>query len=416
MNSDKKLSIMQNMIWNTIGSFTYLICQWLLTLILVRVSGDMDSAGNLALAISITNVFYNLAHFNVRTYLVSDLQERYSLGEYSALRIVTSAFALISCIVYSCFFDYSPEQFWCIVLYMIFKLGEVWVDLLHGVEQRASRMDIGGISLFARGIISIVSFGGVLFLTDDFNLSIIAMTLCTWLFIFVYDNPSAWKFGRFVPKFRPDTLKSMVLVFLPLTIGSFASNIGLTIPKQILEFQMGSEALGIYSTVATPTVIVQVAASYVFNPVLTRFAEAYNKTDKKDFKQLFLKISGVLVALSILCIIGAAVLGEWGLGFLYGDRIKSYTYLFLPAIYFTCMNSFVWFTWYLLIVMRKLNSLLVVNVIGLILGLPIMKVLIEAFGMNGVNYALCAYSVLLILLQGGLIVIDLNRKERILVE
>ena len=65
MKSEKKLSVYENLIWNTIGSFTYLICQWLLTLIVVRVSDGFGNAGNLALAISVTNIFFNLACFNV---------------------------------------------------------------------------------------------------------------------------------------------------------------------------------------------------------------------------------------------------------------------------------------------------------------------------------------------------------------
>ena len=78
----EKLSIFENMIWNTIGSFTYLVCQWLLTLIVVRISSDMENAGNLALAISITNIFFSLANFNVRPYLVSDLKNKYIHGMY----------------------------------------------------------------------------------------------------------------------------------------------------------------------------------------------------------------------------------------------------------------------------------------------------------------------------------------------
>ena len=58
MKKIKKLTVFENLIWNTIGSFTYLICQWLLTLIVVRASTGFENAGNLALAISITNIFF----------------------------------------------------------------------------------------------------------------------------------------------------------------------------------------------------------------------------------------------------------------------------------------------------------------------------------------------------------------------
>ena len=91
MKSEKKLSVYENLIWNTIGSFTYLICQWLLTLIVVRVSDGFGNAGNLALAISVTNIFFNLACFNVRPYLISDLENKFSSEQYCSLRIFSCA-------------------------------------------------------------------------------------------------------------------------------------------------------------------------------------------------------------------------------------------------------------------------------------------------------------------------------------
>lgn len=411
MNTKKKLTIFENLIWNTIGSFTYLICQWLLTLIVVRGLDDMANAGNLSLAISITNIFFNLACFNVRPYLVSDLNNRYTAGEYTFFRILTCGFAIVACAGYLCLFDYTSEQFTCIMLYMVFKLGEAWVDLLHGFEQRKSRMDIGGISLFIRGILSIGSFGIALHFTESVNLSIAVMAVCTIGFILVFDVPMAGQFEKCVPTFNVKKMLRIFTELLPVMIGSFMSSVGANLPRQVLEMKEGSENLGYYSTVATPAVIVQVAASYVFNPVLTRFAELYNGDKKKEFVKLVAQISGVLIGLSLVCICGAAVLGKWGLGFLYGERIRQYSYLFMPVIYYTCLNAFVWFFWNLLILMRKLKVLLIVNAIGLAVCIGIMNKMISVFGMNGVSYTLIWYSVVLIVMMLVVMIRDLCEKK-----
>lgn len=408
----RKLTIFENMIWNTIGSFTYLLCQWLLTLIVVRGTNDMANAGNLALAISVTNIFYNLACFNVRPYLVSDLKHRYVPGEYSSFRMVTCGFSFVACICYVSFFEYSPQQFTCILLYMIFKLGEAWVDLLHGFEQRKSRMDIGGVSLFVRGLLSIISFSITLYCTGSINWSVFVMSICTIGFIVLFDCRVAVTFEKITPKFRWKTISQMLLEFLPLTVGSFMSTVSANLPKQVLEVEMGSENLGIYSTVATPSVIVQVAASYVFNPLLTKFAQLYNTGEKKEFARLVAKISAVLLGLSFVCMCGASLLGEWGLGFLYGKKIKSHAYLFMPVICYTCLNAFVWFFWNLLIVMRKTKILLWVNALGLISCMGIMKKLISVYGMNGVSYTLILYSIVVIGLMLGVLLYDLNSKGR----
>jgi len=412
MNKQKKLTIFENLIWNTIGSFTYLICQWLLTLIVVRGTSDMANAGNLALAISITNIFFNLACFNVRPYLVSDLNNRYTSQEYSAFRVLTCVASIFACAGYLNFFSYTTQQITCIMLYMVFKLGEAWVDLLHGYEQRKARMDIGGISLFIRGILSVGTFAITLFYTDSINWSIAVMAVCTISFIILFDCPIASRYEQYLPQFELKKMMKMFLEFLPMMIGSFMSTIGANLPRQILETQKGSESLGIYSTVATPAVIVQVAASYVFNPVLTQFAQLYNEKKKDGFVKLIIKISGVLLGISFACIGGALLLGEWGLGFLYGENIKRHAYLFLPVIYYTCLNAFVWFLWHLLVVMRKLRALLIVNAIGLIICVGMMSKVISVYEMNGVSYTLIIYSIVLIIMMTAVVVGDLLHKHK----
>lgn len=411
MNNQKKLTIFENLIWNTIGSFTYLICQWLLTLIVVRVSGDMSDAGNLSLAISITNIFYNLACFQVRPYLVSDLKHHYAVSEYSAFRILTCSLSAVACVIYISAFGYTRETFLCIVLYMLYKEGEAWVDLLHGLEQRKSRMDIGGFSLFVRGILSVGSFGVSLYFTESLSKSIAIMAVCTIGFIIIFDCSAALKFEKYIPSFNWKQMARMLFEFLPLAIGAFMSTIAATLPRQMFESQMGSEKLGIYSTVATPAVFVQVAASYVFNPVLTKLAQLYEGGKKKDFIKVVSKISGILLILSITCICGAAILGKWGLTLLYGKTIGEYAYLFLPVIYYTCLNAFVLFFWNLLIVMRKLKSLLITGTIGLCFCVGIMRGVIAIYGMNGVSYTMIAYSVVLIVIMLGIVFRGLKKNN-----
>ena len=57
---EKKLSVGQNALLNSIGSLFYLGCQWLITVLVIRI-GSVEDGGDLSLAMSITNIFYTLA-------------------------------------------------------------------------------------------------------------------------------------------------------------------------------------------------------------------------------------------------------------------------------------------------------------------------------------------------------------------
>ena len=181
----KKKSLKSNLIWNSVGSFVYLFCQWLLTLLIVRFSKNFSDAGNFSLAISITNIFYNIACFNVRPYLVSDNTNEYSVDNYTTFRFVTIFLSIIMCAIYLLFFNYSVSQFVCIMLYMMLKVCEAIVDLLHAFEQRKSRMDIGGFSLLCRGIITVVIFTISFLLIHNLNISLVFMVLCNFIFIII---------------------------------------------------------------------------------------------------------------------------------------------------------------------------------------------------------------------------------------
>ena len=82
LNSMKSKSVEENILWNTIGNIIYLGCQWLLSVVVVRISGSYADAGILTLAISITNIFTTLAAFSVRNYQVSDVGGKYQQSDY----------------------------------------------------------------------------------------------------------------------------------------------------------------------------------------------------------------------------------------------------------------------------------------------------------------------------------------------
>ena len=83
MQSDlqKGLSLKANMFWNSFGSIVYLGCQWLITILVVRLSTGYEDAGALALGMAVSNVFSPIGYFKVRTYQVSDVNNRFSSGD-----------------------------------------------------------------------------------------------------------------------------------------------------------------------------------------------------------------------------------------------------------------------------------------------------------------------------------------------
>ena len=129
------------MLFNSVGSMFYLVCQWLTTVLVVQLSSYAD-AGNLSLAASITNVFYTISTFGIRIFQVSDIENKYSTSFYVTTRLVTCLASLVLCTGFVLLnASYSVEQMLCIIIYMAFRLSESFVDVLQGIQQKEQRMD-----------------------------------------------------------------------------------------------------------------------------------------------------------------------------------------------------------------------------------------------------------------------------------
>lgn len=136
-----------------------------------------------------------------------------------------------------------------------------------------------------------------------------------------------------------------------MTVGGFCSSLGANLPRQFLELKLGKESLGIYSTVATPAVIVQVAASYIFNPVLTEFAWLYQQGEKRNFKTCWEnQFSFSIIVAGINC--GKYSFGKMGVEFALWEVhwrvfifiIASYYFYMLKCIRMVFVESFDYIT------------------------------------------------------------------------
>lgn len=386
---DKPLSIRANMIWNAAGSVTYLASQWLITVLVVRLSVGYDAAGLLALGMAVSNIFSPIGYYKIRTYQVSDLDKEFTFAQYLGFRILTIAAAIVIMIVYGMLT--CPEATWVTVfLYGIFSLGPVFVDVLHGEEQRAYRMDVIGASLVIRGILSLASFVVGMLVWKSLDVALVLMILTTFASIAVFDARAFKKVTHepLRPSFDGSAMRSLFLKCLPLVIALFFCCAVPAIPRQALNDVMGESALGIYSSVASPVLIVQMCAQYVYSPLLTRFAQYLKADDAKGFMLLVLKVSLAILALAVVFGTLFALLGEPVLVLIFGASIAPYAYVIMPLVFCTIIVSYVWFLGDVLVTMRRNRDNLIGYALSFAVVLSIMYPMIQAFEMNGVSFAI----------------------------
>jgi Membrane protein involved in the export of O-antigen and teichoic acid len=387
----QEFALRKNVLWNSLGSTVYTICVSLTSILVVRLS-NFAVAGNLSLAIAVTAIFSNIANYNIRSYQVSDMLPKYKSNIYISTRIVTSVAATILCLIFilfaSHFANYSAEQDICIILYMFFKIGEAFIDVYYGIDQIEGRMDILSKSMIIRGLLILILFVTSLFLTQNLNISILLMGISTVLVAIFYDIPRTRKLNSINPIFDFKKILALLLECLPIAVNLLIASCLLSIPRFVLQNFVSNEALGIYTSVASPVYVIQLLSAFILTPILTVLAQNLLNNKLRQFVVVAIKCTLILIGISIISILGALCFGKIALIILFRNEIAPYYYLLLPSIYFAILQLFVNLISTILTVLRKLFILLISNII--LLGTCAISsfYFIKVYGMQGANITL----------------------------
>lgn len=384
MRNDKSLA--RDAIYNTVGSMTYLVCLWLITVLVVRLSGYED-AGMLSVAITLTNVFLVIANYGMRSFQASDVQMVFSDGQYIYSRFVTVLLGVVLCVAFSILGGYIGTQFWVIQLYMLFKAAEAFSDVLFGVMQRQHSLKYSGISMIIKGVGSVVGFvlGFVLF--GKLIHAIVLMFMVSMLTVLLYDLPVMKRMGARIECSAADIKSVMKLLAecFPLFVVCVAPMVLQATPKLLFEKMYTTSELGIYSSVSAPTVALSTLVSCILMPFLPMFAEAIQEKNRAGLLRLLAIFSGVTLTLGVVACVAARFLGGWALSLLFGRDMDEYTVILiwvLCAVTLTgllsCLNA-------LFISGRKLSILAVIYIAADVVCLLISKPLLLAHGILGIT-------------------------------
>ncbi|WP_027432230.1 lipopolysaccharide biosynthesis protein [Lachnospira multipara] len=392
---NEEVNMKKNIAWNTFGSIWYSACQWLITIIVYHIA-SYEAAGYLSLAMTTSSSFSAISLFSMRNFQVSDVKGEYSRHEYVGSRILTCLIAFIFCAVASIYGN-SIYQMLCIDAFMLVRVAEALVDVLHGENQKHNRYDYIGKSYILRGALTVIIFSIGLKFSDDLLITLFIMAIANLAVAILYD----WFKTNALDKIKPIIISNEVISLLkkcvPIVIFSFLLSLQNLIPKNILQQIMGTDQLGIYSTIASPTLVVQVFASVAFNPFLPAFSLAYMEEEYDKFLKMLRKTYLAFIGLGVIVTIGAMLLGRIGLTIILGKDILEYYNLFMPIVWVTILTAIIWILSAIIVAMRQMKWLLIGIIVDFILMLVLVKPCITTFGKNGVSIVqLISYGVYIV--------------------
>ena len=394
---EPNLKVKNNIIYNTIGTFFYFFCQWAITVLVVKLGG-YSNGGILSITISMTNIFYMISMYGVRSFQVSDIKNRYKDGDYLLLRIVTSVISFIFFGITLFYLDYDKEIQLCMIIYMFFKLGESITDLNFGFFQRYNLYREIGISYIIKGVLTLIVFCLTLYFSKNLILTLFLETLALWFLIVVYDfkklkNKLNLKMKTYKVVFLLKLCFSLMLYTLILPYLNF-------ITRYQVEKFFGTEELGYYSAITMVIVVISTLFGSIFIIIIPKISYLYKEKNVKEIIKIILKINLAIFVFTIISIIGAILLGNTVFSILFTDSIQKYMYLLIPTIITSSILGILNYLSTILISFHDLKFVLVANLIPAIFCTLLLKISILQYGMLGSLYSLIISLFLGILIVG----------------
>ncbi len=377
-------------IYYNAGNFIYLGAQMIISIILVHLGGFED-AGYFSLAMTISNIFIVVGNYGIRIYQVSDVNSQYSDNVYVLSRILTVIVSMIICIGYSLLMDYSIGLIAVILIYAVYKCIETYSDVLSGIWQKNGNMKDVGLSLGLKGILNIIAFSSVFFLTRNLFVSVVVMALSSALVLVTFDVRKTELYVK-EKLFREEKQLSKVWLLLGASVLSMASSTLVAVfngvPKIMVEKILDAEALGVFSSVSVPTVVISTFAGGVLLPIAPKMAENYENGNKKNLIRLMLVSDFIMVFIGLLASVGALLIGEEVLTFIFGYEILPYYNLFYYMIWVNVLLAMINCYTTLFISVRQLKSPLIHSGFACILLILLCSYYIRENGIFGAGCAM----------------------------
>ncbi len=404
----------KDFIANISGEILFYFSLWLITSIISKISpnGYYD-VGIFSAAMSFTNIFFVVATFQTRGYLVSDLSSEFSLRHYHNARLITIATAFTLCMLAAILLQYSGEMLLAIFLFMLFRMWDAYSDVFHAMLQIDNRLEYASLSQALKGVISVVFFTLILLTLKNIYMAMMGMVVVAALFNLFYDQRLTKKLlkNQVLPISKSKKeISALLFASLPMVFNGALMMMLVAFPRLVLGQTISEEVLGIYASVSAPTVLISTFFAAFALPMLPYYRKAWiSGIEKNIYGIIFIP----LLIVFFFALIGAPILLKIGgvvLSILYTSEISSYVDVFVISFGVACIFACVTFCNNMLLAARKTKSMYFFSTIAFVLVAISSYPFILKWSLYGAAYALIlGYSLELLLQIIYLIVI--TRKQ-----
>lgn len=387
MIGTKEVNEKKNFIWNMAGSTIFAAASMLLSFFMIHILGE-NQGGIFSIAITISQMMAFIAYYETRTYQVTDVEHRFAFGEYKAVKLLLCVIMMVVCAVYMfCREGGFGLKTIVILLMCVYRMIDGYADLYEGTFQSDGRLDLTGKSQAFRTLLSAGVLAAGVLCTGNMLLSILMAIAAAVVGLLLFDVLVMREFRDIRPAFSKKAIIGILKECFPLFVSSFLWTYLLSASRMAIDSNMTSNFQSYFQVLFLPVSVINLCATFIMKPVLPRMAESYNDRNTKDFMKLILRIAFLIGAFTVICMVGAYLLGIPVLSVLSGCDLKEYRGVLVFLMAAGGVNSLSYMMYYVLTSMRCTSSILISYLSASALAAVISGRMVRRGGIMGASWS-----------------------------
>lgn len=388
-------------LWNIIAAAATAGQAAVISVFVTRCIG-VDAAGVFGIGFALGTLFSSLSKYGIRNYQVTDVNDKYSYGEYLCSRFWTVAITVVLTVILLgeryLLGQYSFEKAGTIFAICIWKQIESIEDVIYGMYQQKDRFDVASKCFAVKQIIStLLMIMGVVFLRNLFWTAIISTILCGLFVLYCYRNTH--QLILYDVKVRKGNSLKILKECVALCFSATASNYICNAPKYLVDNFMDDAMQAYLGYIILPSYFIVMFSSFFFTPLVKNLGEMYEKQDVKGLQFCIYRQEKIVLFITLLIAFGSYIFGMPILKLVYGvDDIQRYKIEMIILVFAAGGYALTVFFTTVLTTLRMQKNIAISYMCGLILYLLLGREFVEEWGLFGacilfllVNFVLAVY-------------------------
>ena len=324
------------------GNVGYAAAQYGLLVVLARL-GSPEMVGQYSLALAFTAPVFMFANARLAVLLASDARRERAFAEYLSARVLAAAAGSAVVVAAGVASGYRGLVLTTLVLVTVAKVVESLSDLSYGYLAFREAFGRQTLSLLVRGFGAVAAAAVAARVTGSLAWVASSIALVWFAALAVIDLPAVAALAatdpaparaparRVLGMIRSVRLDRRALGMLresaPLGFVALAASLAVSLPRFVIERELGDRALGYFSALAYLVVAGRMVAIALGSAAVPRLGRYLAAGDGRAFARTLLGLVAFGASLGAVGVLGALVLGRPVLALLYGADYAPYASL-----------------------------------------------------------------------------------------